>query len=379
MKKNRLYWILQFGGWGGLTMTSFLGMFFFIPTIPVIGANVVTMLMGVFVSHIYRLYVKKRNWKDLRIAKLIPKVLAGSIIQSIVLMVVIIMTMAVTFAIIAKTNPDGITSWFLMPEVEGMDEETMKQLEAANKQMFTPAVMIGLAASLIASFSIYFVSWSALYFAYQYLQKSRAAEIEKWKLQASVKDAELGALKSQINPHFMFNSLNNIRSLVVEDSESARDMITHLSDLLRFSIQFDQYEKISLEKEIEVVKDYLLLESIQLEERLHYEINIPVEAQELTVPPMILQTLTENAIKHSINDLPNGGEIIIESKVDDEFLTLYVKNTGQIVESTETKRKGIGIANARERLRLLYGELSQLTVENMNEYMVCATVKIPLK
>ena len=93
-------------------------------------------------------------------------------------------------------------------------------------------------------------------------------EIERWKLSATVKDAELSALKAQINPHFIFNSLNNVRSLVIEDSERARDSITHLSDLLRFSIQFDQYEKVSLEKELEVVRDYLNLEAIQLEEQI---------------------------------------------------------------------------------------------------------------
>ena len=233
--------------------------------------------------------------------------------------------------------------------------------------------------SFIVSFAVYFISWSALYFAYQYLQKTREMEIEKWKLSASVKDAELSALKAQINPHFIFNSLNNIRSLVIEDSERARDSITHLSDLLRFSIQFDQFEKVSLEKEVAVVKDYLNLEAIQLEERLQYEFRMDQTTKEIQVPPMIIQTLVENAIKHSINELPNGGQIIVESKLDHEYLNLFVMNTGQLnTRNSFSNRRGIGINNSKERLRLLYGQKANLHVENMNEQMVCATVKIPL-
>jgi LytS/YehU family sensor histidine kinase len=265
-----------------------------------------------------------------------------------------------------------------LPTLEGVDDTTMEKLRVANQKFFTPQILVLISFSFIASYAMYFLCWSAIYFAYQFLQKNREVEIEKWKLQATVKDAELSALKSQINPHFIFNSLNNIRSLVIEDAEKARDSITHLSDLLRFSIQFDPYEKVSLDKEMEVVADYLNLESIQLEERLVYHLLMHKKTKEILVPPMMIQTLVENAIKHSINNLPNGGEVIVESKVVSEFLTIYVKNTGQMKLQESPKRRGIGITNAKERLRLLYGDKASLVVENMNENVVCATVKIPL-
>jgi two-component system LytT family sensor kinase len=102
------------------------------------------------------------------------------------------------------------------------------------------------------------------------------------------------------------------------------------------------------------------------------------KTKEILVPPMMIQTLVENAIKHSINNLPNGGEVIVESKVVSGFLTIYVKNTGQMKLQESPKRRGIGITNAKERLRLLYGDKASLVVENMNENVVCATVKIPL-
>ena len=130
-----------------------------------------------------------------------------------------------------------------------------------------------------------------------------------------------------------------------------------------------------------MVEDYLELESIQLEERLKYKVDLVEESSDMNVPPMIVQTLVENAIKHSINELPNGGTILIESKLSDDYLNIFVKNTGQLKpvnEAINGKRRGIGIKNSRERLRLLYGENASLSVENMNEHMVCATIKIPL-
>lgn len=361
-------------------MTSFVAMSMLIPFLPALVANTVTIFLGVGLSHLFRNYVKRKEWKLLTIPKLVPRVLTASLIQGTILSLLSFVVIVASFLVVAKTNPEIIDAAMGLPQVEGVDEEVMNKIREATMASFTGQKMIVLAVSFISSFAIYFICWSALYFAYQYLQRTREVEIEKWKLSASVKDAELSALKAQINPHFIFNSLNNIRSLVIEDSERARDSITHLSDLLRFSIQFDQFEKVSLDKEIEVVKDYLNLEAIQLEERLEYKVSIEKESKEVQVPPMIIQTLVENAIKHSINELPNGGEIIVESKRTNGFLNIYVKNTGQLKSkpSKTRERRGIGIVNSKERLRLLYGEEASLEVENMNEHMVCATVRIPL-
>ena len=380
MQKSRLYWLCQFGGWGGLMMTSFVAMSMLIPLLPAVIVNTLTILFGVGLSHLFRYYVKKRQWKLLTIPKLVPRVLLASVVQGAILSILSFIIIVGYFVIIAKTNPEIVDQAMGIPPIEGLDEDSMEKIREATIQGFTGQKMIVLAISFISSFAIYFVCWSALYFAYQYLQRTREVEIEKWKLSATVKDAELNALKAQINPHFIFNSLNNIRSLVIEDSERARDSITHLSDLLRFSIQFDQYEKVSLEKEIEVVRDYLNLEAIQLEERLHYAISIDKESEEVQIPPMIIQTLVENAIKHSINELPNGGEILIDTKRNQDFINIYVKNTGQLKHKPSEKRarRGIGIVNSKERLRLLYGESASLKVENLNENMVCATVRIPL-
>jgi len=371
---------LQFGGWGGLMVTSFMAMLMFVPSALALIANVIFILIGVLISHVYRLYVKKKNWKQLTIPKLVPRVLLASIIQGAILGILSLGVIIAVFVAVAKANPEVLQEVMNTPQVEGLDPELQQRINEATLAQFTPSKIIISIVSFIISFGVYFISWSALYFAYQYLQRTREVEIEKWKLSASVKDAELSALKAQINPHFIFNSLNNIRSLVIEDSNRARDSITHLSDLLRFSIQFDQFEKVSLDKELAVVRDYLNLEAIQLEERLSYQFIVDGAVNEIEVPPMIIQTLVENAIKHSINELPEGGEIIIETILSHECLTIYVKNTGQLkMKTSNTDRRGIGINNSRERLRLLYGEKANLSVENLNEQMVCATIKIPLE
>ena len=362
-------------------LTSFLAMAMFLPFLAVLGANFISIVLGILISHVYRLYAKRRNWKDLRVPKLVPRVFVASLIQGVVMSVFSLLALAGMFVILFKSNPDAIDVFIGLPPIDGVDEETMEKIRNATISSFSGSKIVVYMFSYMTSMAVYFLCWSALYFAYQYLQKTREFEIEKWKLSASIKDAELNALKAQINPHFIFNSLNNIRSLVVEDSEKARDSITHLSDLLRFSIQFDQYEKVSLEKELEVVKDYLNLEAIQLEERLKYRFSVEKQAYNTMVPPMIIQTLVENAIKHSINNLPTGGEIIIESRLTEDFAYIYVKNTGQMKPNgvTGKRRRGIGINNSKERLRLLYGDNASLVVENMNEHMVCATVKVPLK
>jgi len=382
MNKNKLYWMLQFGGWGGLMLTSFLAMAMFMPLLPALGTNLMAILLGVFISHLYRGYVKRKNWKDLSIPKLWPKVLLASVLQGTLLSLLTLISLIAVFMLIVGSDPDAINKLIGIPPMEGVDEEAMQKLRQASLENFSGGKMIVFLLSFVTSFAIYFISWSALYFAYQYLQKAREMEIEKWKISASVIDAELSTLKAQINPHFMFNSLNNIRSLVAEDPERARDAITHLSDLLRFSIQFDQYEKVSLDKELNIVEDYLKLEAIQLEERLRYTFDIDKSSREMLIPPMIVQTLVENAIKHSINNLPNGGEIVVKAAVNNGYLLINITNTGQMkrIEKpiSSEQRRGIGIQNAKERLRLLYGENASLTVQNLNEKVVCATVKIPL-
>ncbi|MEO6541546.1 MAG: histidine kinase, partial [Ferruginibacter sp.] len=143
--------------------------------------------------------------------------------------------------------------------------------------------------------------WMLIYIVYHYVEKNRNDQLDRLKLESTVKELELKTIKSHINPHFIFNSLNSIRALVDENPKRARRAITELSNILRSSMQAEKSETVTLERELDIVKDYLALEQMRFEERLKIEFEIDEDTLQLPVPPMMLQTLVENAIKHGIS------------------------------------------------------------------------------
>jgi LytS/YehU family sensor histidine kinase len=153
-------------------------------------------------------------------------------------------------------------------------------------------------------------------------------------------------------------------------------MVTHISELLRYSIQFNAAEKVSLKQELEIVKDYLQLESIQFNDRLSYEFKIEDESLEIKIPPMAIQLLVENAIKHGISQISTGGNIIIQSFLDGDHLKIEVRNDGQL--KGKSKREGVGLKNLIERMKILFGHFAELQIENTENNTVTATLKIPL-
>ncbi|GGF00079.1 sensor histidine kinase [Hymenobacter cavernae] len=222
--------------------------------------------------------------------------------------------------------------------------------------------------------------WEGFYFGWHYLLSYKQAEVDKWKLTAAVREAEMRTLKAQINPHFMFNGLNNIRALVMEDPGRARQMITHLSDLLRYSIQLNSAEQVPLIRELEIVEHYLELEAVQLEERLTYSLDVDEATLQALIPPMTLQLLVENAIKHGIAPRPQGGKIALTAHLElaNQALLITVRNTGRY--EPNVGHKGLGLHNAQERLSLLFGEQAQLTITNdpLTLDTVLAQVRLPL-
>jgi two-component system, LytTR family, sensor kinase len=220
--------------------------------------------------------------------------------------------------------------------------------------------------------------WFIFYHGIRFAEKAIQNERDKLEAQMQLKIAELENLKSQLNPHFLFNSLNSIRSLTLTDPKIAREAITKLSDLLRISLTYKDLQDIPFEEELNLVKDYLSLEKIRFEERLHYQFEVSRGLLKALVPPMSLQLLAENAVKHGISKSKNGGEITIFAQKRESNLIFGVKNTGILSDSEEWKRKGIGLENLRKRLSLNYG------VENgfhifAEQDTVIAEICIPLK
>lgn len=218
--------------------------------------------------------------------------------------------------------------------------------------------------------------WNLLYFSYHYVQKSNKAALGKAQLESTVKDLELNTIKAHINPHFIFNALNSIRALVEEDPQRARLAITELSNLLRSSMQAEKRKTTTLEEELKIVNDYLALESIRFENRLHVQSHIDDDLLSQEIPPMSLQTLVENAIKHGISKQINGGEIEIIAFQKPDICYIQVKNTGKI--ETNRNSEGFGVKSTIDRLALLFGEKASFSLVQDAENQVSATMKLPL-
>lgn len=218
--------------------------------------------------------------------------------------------------------------------------------------------------------------WNLIYYMWHYVEKTRQGELDKLKLESTVKELELKTIKSQLNPHFIFNSLNSVRALVDENPQRARTAITELSNILRSSMQAEKVEIVSLENELSIVEDYLALENIRYEERLKVHFAIEPDTLELPVPPLMLQTLVENAIKHGISKSVTGGVVNIASRINGMQHEITIQNTGQI--SGEINGHGFGLQSTRQRLELLYGRKATFEIYNKDERLVEAKVELPL-
>lgn len=233
---------------------------------------------------------------------------------------------------------------------------------------------------LIASgafyFFVYFFIWNLLYFIYHYVTKSRKQQLDTLRLESLVKELELKTIKAHINPHFIFNSLNSIRALVDENPQRARRAVTELSNILRSSMQVEKSETVTLEKELSIVKDYLALENMRFEDRLRIEYDIDEDTLHQPVPPMMLQTLVENAIKHGISRQINGGVVKVISDFKGDCHELIVQNTGQL--NGNLNAEGFGLSSTVNRLNLLYGDKATFDIKQINGSLVEAKVCLPV-
>lgn len=189
-----------------------------------------------------------------------------------------------------------------------------------------------------------FTPWTALYFGAHYFARSRQAELENARLGLLV-------LRAQLNPHFLFNCLNSIRALIVEDPPRAQQAVTQLSELLRYTLQASDRQSVSLAEELAMVDQYLALEQVRFEERLQVRQCIQPAARQAHLPPMLLQIAVENALKHGISQQAAGGLVSIEAALDHQQLRLRITNPGRLPEGRV--QPGIGLRYAsRVSLRL---------------------------
>ena len=176
----------------------------------------------------------------------------------------------------------------------------------------------------------------------------------------------------------MFNAMNSIRALIEEDPQNAKDAITKLSNLMRYTLKIERTEIVSLAEELKTIQDYLDLEKIRFEERLIYKITSTPDADRVEIPPMMVQTLVENGIKHGISKITAGGDVNVDAKVSGSNLIIEIRNSGKFDEEALKNSSGFGVSNTKHRLSLLYGENASLSLTNENHNTVLTKLKIPI-
>jgi len=225
-------------------------------------------------------------------------------------------------------------------------------------------------------FASLFGIWLFAFLTIKIYHQLKSVQLKQLQLESNLKESQLNTLKGQINPHFMFNSLNNIRGLMLEDVGKARDVLTNLSETLRYSLTKSDVNSIALEDELEMVESYVEIAKIQFEDRLKFELDIQDETLNKPIPPMIIQMLIENALKHGIAKLKKGGIVRLLSKMEGDQLTIQVSNSGKIAHSENTTH--LGVQNIKKRLELLYGNKATFKLKE-SEDQVIATILIPMK
>ncbi len=276
-------------------------------------------VLGISLSHALRAVTLRFGWFELKIAQIIGRLILGSIVFSLIFELAYL---SFLFLLSGSTRVFNVSS---------MLQDTLSWL-------------------------LLFTMWSLIYFFYHFFRTYKQEEIKNLQLEAAHREYQLNRLRSQMNPHFIFNAMNSIRALIEEDPAKSKKAITQLSNVLRSSLLMDDKKLIPVQEEISIVKDYLAIEKARYEERLKVNWQLDELKQQRFIPPFILQTLVENAIKHGLSKLAKGGELNIKLECLKNGCNISVSNDGSLKKKNgkDMNSTGYGIASTQKRLELLY-------------------------
>ncbi|MQA89335.1 MAG: sensor histidine kinase [Gemmatimonas sp.] len=333
-----LYWKCQIAGW------SFYGLLAAgIPSLyggmrwTVALRTATGIAIGLFLTDQLRRFMLRRGWLWLPLRRLAPRVVFAAVIVTGVMVLILLPLLLLTITAAERTGP---------------------------------------LTTIFSIHLIFVLGWILLYLGYHNLRRVHLAEAEKLRLELGMRETELKALRAQLNPHFLFNSLNSLRGLITENPSRAQEAVTRLAALLRHTLQLSRARTTTLEEELEATKHYLELESLRFESRLRYEIDSDLQSLDVAVPPMLIQNLVENAIKHGIARLPKGGSVRVDVQRSSQDLHIRVTNTGTLGD--EPGRRGIGLTNSLERLRLMFGEGVSFQLRQLEPSEVACDVVVPI-
>ncbi len=410
-KLNLRYWICQVLGWGGWITINLFFVYLFASDMYLkpeqkkhvfFAALFIDFCWSILATHLLRLVLKKIGWMRLPIANVITIFIIGVTLTGLTVYYGARATaIATNHSLVDYEKKEDLqkamheeqvlglagTNYYENPSVQSKDPGSLTHLQAIKRTtgwyrdtkgewQYEDQHKGRFWWDIVFTF-ILVALWLLLYMVWHYLEKNRNDQLDKLTLEKTVKELELKTIKSHINPHFIFNSLNSIRALVDENPERARRAITELSNILRSSMQVEKMETVPMQKELDIVKDYLALEQMRFEERLRIEMNIDEDTLEQPVPPMMLQTLVENAIKHGISKHIDGGFIKVISQFKNDTHEMIVQNSGHL--NGEMNENGFGIKSTEDRLRFLYQGKARFQIKNIDGDMVESKVTMPVK
>lgn len=340
--KINTYWLCQLLGWGAMIFVETINYTFFIVgkfSPAVLYTFFAYALSGLGLTHLYRRWISRQNVFAKR--------------MSYIWMIAMVSTLAISILM-------TIFGEFAWPILTG------------EKWEFSGAMTL---AGTTMNWARYVGVWIIIYFMYQILRQNTRIQDEKTSFETLAKTTELELLKSQLNPHFLFNALNIIKALVAIDPDKSRDAIVKLSELLRFTLQYGKERFIPLKFELQEVSKYLELEQLRFGDRLSVRIQVPDHLLHTPVPPAIVLTLAENAVKHGVARHMGNGYVSIQVLDQEPMLcTIQIINSGDYQPGPQS---GIGLKHVTRRLDELYGGRAVFEIKQ-HHTEVQATLKLPL-
>jgi len=348
--KRYLFWILQFAGWSGWGGSFYLGVLvwgeppdnysIYLPIISTIG-----MIITLGMREIYhRMWNADAAWR-------IIGILAASYFGGLLWMS---SRAAIFYRLFGNERSKG----------HDKEMEFFSYFDGAMSAFWVMLV------------------WSGLYFGIKYYMLLQEEKERGLKAAAMAHEAQLKMLRYQLNPHFLFNTLNAISTLILDkDTQLANSMVTRLSRFLRYTLDSDPVQKVTVTEEIEAIKLYLDIEKVRFDDRLRLHFDIEPDAETALVPSLLLQPLVENAIKYAISQSINGGSIGISAKAFGGDLLLVVADDGpglDLKHGRMPKGGGVGVSNCRERLKEIYDKEQSFRLSTTDPHGLTVSIRIPL-
>ena len=362
MTRSAAYWTCQTAGWSLYALAN-VGVSLALDrlTAPTALFGVGVAALGLAVTHGIRAVVRRRRWPDLPVWGLAVRVAGASAVTAGLMVIV------VGWATAAVGEAAGLAT----PRVP-----------------FRAFVVVA-----FTNWSFLLAGWTAAYVGVHLVERWRTAEAARasaeaeraqadaarWRAQSAAAEAELRALQAQVHPHFLFNSLNTVRTLVVEAPARAEQAVTDLADLLRYALAAGRRETVPLGDELDAVEAYLALETLRFERRLRASVDADAGVLGVRVPPFVVQTLVENGVKHGVARRPEGGALRVRAVAVGDTVRVTVESSGRYEpeDRPEGTSGGVGLSNAAERLaRLCPG--ATLTVRQSGADTVTAEVVLPV-